>query len=122
VWATANTREALWDAMKRREPYGTSATRMTVCFFGGWDFAPGDVRSRQLADIGYRKGVPMGGDLKAEPRRVEVLWQGPLAQGQPLPLTPVVPADGRLLIVRARRRRPLGPYWTIERTVAMVGG
>jgi len=69
VWATANTREALWDAMKRRETYGTSGTRMTVRFFGGWDFAPGDARSRQLADIGYRKGVPMGGALKAEARR-----------------------------------------------------
>jgi hypothetical protein len=64
VWATANTREAIWEAMKRRETYGTSGTRMTVRFFGGWDFVPGDARSRQLADIGYRKGVPMGGDLK----------------------------------------------------------
>ncbi|MEY4354536.1 MAG: hypothetical protein RLZZ609_2777 [Cyanobacteriota bacterium] len=68
VWATANTREAIWDAMKRRETYGTSGTRMTVRFFGGWQFAPGDERSRQLADIGYRKGVPMGGDLKATGR------------------------------------------------------
>ncbi len=64
VWATANTREAIWDAMKRRETYGTSGTRLTVRFFGGWDFAPGDARGRQLAEIGYRKGVPMGGDLR----------------------------------------------------------
>jgi hypothetical protein len=69
VWATANTREALWDAMKRKETYGTSGTRMTVRFFGGWDFAPGDDRSRQLADVGYRKGVPMGGDLRAQVRK-----------------------------------------------------
>jgi hypothetical protein len=108
--------------MKRRETHGTSGTRMTARFFGGWVFAPGDARGRQLADIGYRKGVPMGGDLKAEPRRVEVLWQGPLAQGQPLPLTPVVPADGRLLIAGALHRLPPGPYWTIERAVAMVAG
>ena len=67
VWATANTREALWDAMKRRETYATSGTRMTVRFFGGWGYGAGDARSRQLADIGYRKGVPMGGTLARRP-------------------------------------------------------
>jgi hypothetical protein len=63
VWATENTREALWDAMKRKETYATSGTRMTVRFFGGWDFTAGDAHSRTLADAGYAKGVPMGGDL-----------------------------------------------------------
>ncbi len=63
VWATENTREALWDAMMRKECYATSGTRMTVRFFGGWDFTPEDARTRYLAEIGYRKGVPMGGDL-----------------------------------------------------------
>ncbi len=63
VWATENTREALWDAMKRREVYATSGSRMTVRFFGGWGFEPGDARSRHLAEAGYAKGVPMGGDL-----------------------------------------------------------
>ncbi|MFW6731272.1 MAG: DUF3604 domain-containing protein [Synechococcus sp.] len=63
VWATANTREAIWDAMKRRETYGTSGTRLQVRFFGGWGYDDADARSRQLAAIGYRKGVPMGGDL-----------------------------------------------------------
>ncbi|MFQ6538628.1 MULTISPECIES: DUF3604 domain-containing protein [Aphanothece] len=63
VWATANSREALWDAMKRRETYATSGTRMTVRFFGGWGFKPEDLRRGSLADAGYRKGVPMGGDL-----------------------------------------------------------
>ena len=63
VWATDNTREALWDAMMRKECYATSGTRMTVRFFGGWDFTPEDARTRYLAEIGYRKGVPMGGDL-----------------------------------------------------------
>jgi hypothetical protein len=67
VWATANTREALWDALKRRETYGTSGTRMTVRFFGGWTYGAGDARNRQLADIGYRKGVPMGGTLARRP-------------------------------------------------------
>ena len=63
VWATANTREAIWDAMKRRETYGTSGTRLQVRFFGGWGYDAADARNRQLAAIGYRKGVPMGADL-----------------------------------------------------------
>ena len=64
VWATENTREAIFDAMTRRETYGTSGTRMTVRFFGGYDFTPDDAKSRHLAEVGYTKGVPMGGELK----------------------------------------------------------
>ncbi len=67
VWATENTREALWDAMQRKEVYGTSGTRMTVRFFGGWDFNTVDARSRDIAAAGYAKGVPMGGDLSKAP-------------------------------------------------------
>ena len=63
VWATDNTREALWDAMKRKEVYATSGTRPTVRFFGGWDFSASDANSRHLARAGYARGVPMGGDL-----------------------------------------------------------
>jgi hypothetical protein len=68
VWATENTREALWDAMQRKEVYATSGTRMTVRFFGGWDYRPEDARTRYIANAGYAKGVPMGGDLPAPPK------------------------------------------------------
>jgi hypothetical protein len=64
VWATENTREAIWDAMQRRETYATTGTRMLVRFFGGWEFEPRDAHDRTPATTGYAKGVPMGGDLR----------------------------------------------------------
>ena len=67
VWATDNTRAALWDAMKRKETYATTGPRMTVRFFGGWDFVEGDAEASDIAKTGYGKGVPMGGDLAAAP-------------------------------------------------------
>ncbi len=63
VWATDNTRGALFDAMERREAYATTGPRMRVRLFGGWDFAEGDALRRDLALVGYSKGVPMGSDL-----------------------------------------------------------
>jgi hypothetical protein len=67
IWATENTRAALFDAMERKETYATTGPRMLVRFFGGWDFNDDDLRSRQPAFLGYEKGVPMGGDLKTAP-------------------------------------------------------
>ncbi|MHC5002762.1 MAG: DUF3604 domain-containing protein [Planctomycetota bacterium] len=66
VWAEENTREAIFDAMQRKEVYATTGPRMFVRFFGGWDFDDDDLNSRAPAFLGYEKGVPMGGDL---PRR-----------------------------------------------------
>ena len=68
VWAVDNTREALWDAMQRKETYATTGSRMTVRFFGGWDFNAADAEGRNPGATGYAKGVPMGGDLKAAPQ------------------------------------------------------
>jgi hypothetical protein len=65
VWATDNTREAIWDAMDRKEVYATTGSRLMVRFFGGWDYTADDLNSRQPAFRGYEKGVPMGGDLAA---------------------------------------------------------
>lgn len=67
IWATENTRAALFDAMERKETYATTGTRMAVRFFGGWEFDENDLRSRQPAFVGYEKGVPMGGDLTNAP-------------------------------------------------------
>lgn len=66
VWATENTREAIFDAMQRREVYATTGPRMSVRFFAGWEFADDDALSPHLALTGYRKGVPMGGVLSAD--------------------------------------------------------
>jgi len=68
VWAKENTREAIWDAMKRKETYATTGPRITVRFFGGWDYNENDLRSRTPAFPGYAKGVPMGGDLRKVPK------------------------------------------------------
>jgi hypothetical protein len=65
VWAPDNTREAIFDAMERKETYATTGSRMAVRFFGGWDFTDQDLESRPPALAGYKKGVPMGADLPA---------------------------------------------------------
>jgi hypothetical protein len=65
VWATENTRGAIFDAMERRETYATTGPRLRVRFFGGWDFDQNDAERRDLAQVGYSKGVPMGSDLPA---------------------------------------------------------
>ena len=68
VWATENTRKAIWDAMKRREVYATTGPRILVRFWGGWDFEEKDALIRLPGGIGYAKGVPMGGDIYKAPK------------------------------------------------------
>jgi len=67
VWARENTREGLFDAMQSKETYATTGTRITVRLFGGWDYTEDEVFRPDAVSIGYRKGVPMGGDLKEQP-------------------------------------------------------
>lgn len=68
IWSRENTREALWDAMQRKETYATTGTRMTVRLFAGWDYDESDVQRPDFASAGYLGGVPMGGDLTAAPK------------------------------------------------------
>ncbi len=63
VWAEANTRESLFDAMARKEVYATTGTRIKLRVFSGYDFLPSDAFAPNLAQIGYAKGAPMGSDL-----------------------------------------------------------
>jgi len=67
IWSRENTREALWDAMARKEVYATTGTRLRVRVFGGWDLAAADMERSNFAEHGYDHGVPMGGDLAHAP-------------------------------------------------------
>lgn len=67
VWAEENTRDAIFAAMKRKEVYASTGSRITVRFFGGWDYEDDDAFRPDFARIGYENGVPMGGDLTAAP-------------------------------------------------------
>ena len=67
VWAEQNTREAIYDAFRRKETFATSGTRLKVRLFGGWNFAPGFDQTGDAVHQAYARGAPMGGDLPARP-------------------------------------------------------
>lgn len=68
VWAEANTREAIFDALRRKETFATSGTRLKVRLFGGWTYAANLVLQRDWIGTAYAGGVAMGGDLPSRPR------------------------------------------------------
>ncbi|MGZ3274481.1 MAG: DUF3604 domain-containing protein [Caulobacteraceae bacterium] len=68
VWAPENTRKAIFAAFKRKEVYATTGTRITLRVFGGYGFQAVDAKAKDIAAVGYRKGVPMGADLTAAPQ------------------------------------------------------
>lgn len=65
VWSTQNTREAIFDAMLRKEVYATTGSRIRVRFFAGWEFDETTLQDSQWTQKGYAQGVPMGGQLPA---------------------------------------------------------
>lgn len=90
VWAEENTRESLYEAMRRREVYGTSGTRPVVRFYGGWDLPADHCGRDDFAAAGYASGVPMGGDLPpapdahARPRFAVAALRDPAGSAEPL--------------------------------------
>ena len=67
VWASENTREGLFDAMERKEVFGTTGTLLSVQMYGGFDFDGTELSAKNWAKAACLKGVPMGGDLTQAP-------------------------------------------------------
>ncbi|MBT4163021.1 MAG: DUF3604 domain-containing protein [Gammaproteobacteria bacterium] len=63
VWAQENTRSSIFDALQRKETYATSGTRLSVRFFGGWNYSPSSLSVNDVVLQAYANGVPMGADL-----------------------------------------------------------
>lgn len=74
VWAVENTRKSIVETFKRREVYATTGPRITLRFFGGYDFHSNDVEARDLGSVGYSRGVSMGGDLKPHHGKAPSFW------------------------------------------------
>jgi hypothetical protein len=78
VWAESNTRESIYNALRRRETFATSGTKLKFRFFGGWNFADRFLKDKNWIALAYARGVPMGGDLPPKPTEVKaptfVIW------------------------------------------------
>lgn len=71
VWAERNDRPSIYAAMRRKETFATSGTRLKVRLFGGWDYRSDLVRQRDWVSTAYKTGAPMGSDLPARPTRAK---------------------------------------------------
>ena len=129
VWAKENTRAALFEAMQNKEVYATTGTRIRVRFFGGWEYGEGDAFRSDAVEVGYAKGVPMGGDLpKASGKQAPVFmatalkdpWSGNLDRIQIVKgwidaagerherVYDVAVSDGRTIGADGRCKTPVG--------------
>ena len=91
VWADDNTREAIYAAFRRKETFGTSGPRLMVRFFAGYNYPSDLADSPRLARLGYARGVPMGGELRARARSPDFLvWAVQDADSAPLQRVQVV--------------------------------
>ena len=86
VWAQENTREAIYEAFRRRETFATSGPRIKVRFFAGYDFGEALLESPELTATAYRTGVSMGSDLRAAGERAPAFLVWALADPRAAPL------------------------------------
>jgi len=135
VWARENTREALWDAMARKEVYATTGTRIRVRVFGGFNFGPEDLQRSDFAAHAYGNGVPMGGDLTGAPEgkapaflvqalrdpdganldRVQIIKGWLDADGEPQErIYDIAVSDGRTIGADGRCKDPVGNTVNVE--------
>ena len=86
VWAEENTREAIFNALRRKETFGTSGNRIKLRFFGGFDLTSIDLSTEDLAKQSYGKGVPMGSDLMGRGTKAPsfIVWAQSDSYGAPL--------------------------------------
>ena len=86
VWAEENTREAIFNALRRKETFGTSGNRIKLRFFGGFDLTSIDLSTEDLAKQAYGKGVPMGSDLMGRGTKAPsfIVWAQSDSYGAPL--------------------------------------
>jgi len=76
VWAEENTRESIFEGIKRKETFAVSGPHIKVRLFGGWEYTPDIMKQKDWVNIGYEKGVPMGGDLPSMKSKAPtfILW------------------------------------------------
>jgi hypothetical protein len=136
VWARENSRSEIFDALTRKEVYATTGTRMRVRLFAGWEFKPGDELVPDFAGLGYTRGVPMGGRLKAPPKgaaptfivramrdpdwanldRIQIIKGWVDAKGQARErIYDVAVSDGRKIGADGRARAPVGTTVNLEK-------
>ena len=121
VWATANTRAAIFDAMTRREVFATTGPRMQVRVFGGWDFTDKDFGGDWVKS-GYARGVPMGADLKAGPGRPPSFLISALKDPEGANLDRVQIVKGWVDSSGAMREKIFDVVWSSPDTRSLSGG